>query len=347
MASFVKHGDGWRAHVCVDGRRASQTFRTRREAESWAVKQTEKKSRETNITFGQAAEQWLAHYLPQLKNPVHQRGVSQSVRDYMMPALAQRVLGDIRRRELVEVVRNVAARGTIDLSHRVGQRLAAIFDHAVDNGEIESHPAAGLARVLPKYKKGHMPSVQPEELPKLLCDIASYPEPVTRIGLQLLAHTFVRTTELIGAKWEEFNFKEDIWVIPESRMKAGKPHVVPLSKQTRALLEELKPMTDEAPYLLASPFNRLSSISNNTLLFALYRLGYKGKMTGHGFRSVASTILNKSRKWDKDAIERQLAHQETDKVRAAYNFAEHLDERIPMMQWWSNYLETNASSTAR
>jgi integrase len=299
----------------------------------------------SSITFGEAAERWLAWRLPQLTNADNQRGIEQCVRDYALPALAARRLSDISRRELVKVVTDVANKGRVETAHRLGQRIRAIFDHAVDHGDIDAHPASGLSRVLPPTESKHIAAVSANELPTLMKDVSGYPEPVTRAGLLLLAHTFVRTSELIGARWDEF--QQDVWVIPEERMKLRIPHVVPLSSHTRTLLDTIRPMTDESPYVLASPMHPQSPISKNTLLFALYRLGYRGRMTGHGFRSVASSVLNESGKWLPDAIERQLAHKETDRVRESYHRAQYLDERRRMMQWWSDYLAASASSTTR
>lgn len=346
MASYVRHGDGWRAHIYVRGRRESKTFRTRREAESWAVRRERELGEDASeITFGEAADRWLAWRLPQLTNADNQRGIEQSIRDYVLPDLSTRKLSEIKRRELVAIVRKVAEKGRVETAHRVGQRIRAIFDHAVDHGDIESHPAAGLSRVLPTADVRHIAAVSPAELPELLQAMHGYPEPVTRSGLLLMAHTFVRTTELIGARWREF--QDDVWIIPEERMKLRIPHVVPLSSHVRAILDGLRAMTDESEYVLASPLNSQAPICKNTLLFALYRLGYRGRMTGHGFRSVASTALNESGLWSSDAIERQLAHRETDRVREAYHRAEYLDERRRMMQWWSDHLAASASSTQR
>jgi integrase len=343
VASIVPHGEGWRAHIYVKGTRESKTFRTKREAERWAIeREKELEAGGSATTFGEAAERWLKLKTSELTNAANLRTVEQSIRDYMLPDLKDRKLHELTRRELVKVVRAVADKDIIETAHRVGQRIRAILDNAVDHGDIDSHPGAGLARVLPKVKKKRMAAVTPAEVPALMRAIDTYPEPITRIGLHLLAHTFVRTSELIGARWDEF--VDDVWVIPEGRMKAGIPHVVPISKRVRAILDALRPITDESPYVLASPVNRDASISNNTLLFALYRLGYKGRMTGHGFRAVASTILNQSKLWASDAIERQLAHKETDEVREAYNRAEYLDERRKMMEWWSNYLDASVST---
>jgi integrase len=159
----------------------------------------------------------------------------------------------------------------------------------------------------------------------------------TRLALQLLAQTFVRTNELIGAEWGEFDLNNASWIIPAERMKMKAEHVVPLSRQALAMLAELKDISGSSRFVFPGR-NRGKPISNNTMLFALYRLGYKGKMTGHGFRAVASTILNESG-FNPDIIERQLAHCERNDVRGAYNRAEYLLERKRMMQHWADYLD--------
>lgn len=346
MGSIVRHGDGYRAHVYVKGQRDSKLCRTKREAENWAMRrERELESGVSDLTFEMAAERWLAWKLPHVENAVNQRTLEQSIRDHVLPDLGHKKLTEIKRKDLIKVVTDLAGRGKVETAHRVGQRIRAIFDHAIDHGDIESHPAAGLSRVLPRAEHKHMAAVRPEELPALMRDIQSYPEPVTRSGLLLMAHTFVRTSELIGARWDEL--RDDVWLIPAERMKLNVPHVVPLSSQVRALLDELRPMTDDCPYWLPSRTLTAVPICNNTLLFALYRLGYRGRMTGHGFRSVASTVLNESGLWRKDAIERQLAHKETDEVREAYHRAQYLDERRRMMEWWSGHLAASASTIAR
>jgi integrase len=155
----------------------------------------------------------------------------------------------------------------------------------------------------------------------------------------MLAQTFVRTNELIGAEWEEFDLDQALWSIPAGRMKMKTEHLVPLSRQALAILPVLKAIAGGSRYVLPGR-NPNKPISNNTMLFALYRLGYKGKMTGHGFRAVASTILNETGHFKPDVIERQLAHCERNEVRGAYNRAEYLPERKCMMQYWADYLDS-------
>ena len=343
MGSIVRYGEGWRAYLHVRGHRETKLFRTRREAAAWAAYR-EDELKGAVATFSDAAEQWMALKLPTLDSAADQRTVEQSVRTHILPLLGHRALKEIERRELVDLVRDIAAKGKIETAHRVAQRVRQILDHAVDTGDLSGHAAAGLSRVLPARQSRRMPALPPKELPGLLEAIAGYPEPVTRAGLLLLAHTFVRTSELIAAQWSELRDPET-WVIPEDRMKRRLPHVVPLSPQVRAILDDLRAF-GEADFILPSERNPMCGLSANTLLYALYRLGYRGKMTGHGFRAVASTVLNESGLWHRDAIERQLAHGETDAVRAAYHRADYLEERRRMMAWWSSHLESLTRNTS-
>lgn len=351
MASVVPHGKGFRAFVYVKGKRRTKKFRLERDAEAWAKKMEQELGGGGSPMFEVAAERFLKHHLPSLSNAKNREIYEQSIRDHVLPWIGKRPIAELTRRELVDVVQKVADAGKVETAHRVGQRIRSILDYAIDCGaDMKAHAAAGLSRVLPGRRQRRMRAVAPAELPALLRAIGGYPEPVTRIGLLLLAHTLTRTSELIGGRWDEL--RDDVWVIPGERMKRkgedgkGIPHVVPITREVRSLLDELEPMTGESPYWLASPINPLVPISNNTLLFALYRLGYRGRMTGHGFRSVGSTILNESGLWSADAIERQLAHKEKDRVREAYHRAEYLDERRKLMAWYSSHLAALASSTA-
>jgi len=324
------------------GERDSKLFRTRGEAQAWAQRRESELVGGAGVLFEVAAERFLKWKLPKLTSVTNQHTYEQSITDHVLPVIGKERISDLTRQKLVSLVRGIAEKGLVETAHRVGQRVCAILDHAVDHGDIEAHSARGLSRVLPSKEKRRMPAVSPADLPALLQAIQTYNEPVTRIGLHLLAHTFLRTTELIGSRWDEI--KDDVLVVAGERMKRRLPHVVPISPVVRSLLKELEPMTGDSPFLLASPVNPLVPISNNTLLFALYRLGYRGRMTGHGFRAVASTVLNESGLWSRDAIERQLAHRETDQVREAYMRAEFLPERRKMLAWYSNHLLSLAAT---
>jgi integrase len=228
------------------------------------------------------------------------------------------------------------------------QMVKAVFRFGVANDYCTANPLHFIEPrdVLTPHKAQHMKTIKPEELAELLNKIDGYDgDEQTRLGLKLVCHTFVRTNELIGMRWKEINWKLRRWEIPASRMKMRREHFVPLSQQAIEILQELGEINGDHEYVFAGRNPRVP-ISNNTLLYALYRLGYKGRLTTHGLRSVASTVLNgeydpvtHERRFHPDWIERQLAHDEVNEVRGAYNAAEYWPQRVNMMQWWSNYLD--------
>lgn len=291
-------------------------------------------------TFQQVAQEWMRLKLPSLSNPKHRVQVQNTLERFAYPAIGDCPVDQITRDQLIQVVKTAEAGGRIETAHRVAGRINAVMDFAVDANHLQSHPAAGLIRVLtPRKVKKPMSSIAPEETGALLQAIEGYEEPVTRLGLQMLALTFVRTAELRGMRWSELKEEGGIWVIPAERMKLRLPHVVPLSRQAQQVLQKLQDLNGDAEFVFASPIQRGSPFSENTLLFALYRLGYKHRMTGHGFRALASTVLNEQSGFAHDVIERQLAHKETDAVRAAYNRAQYLEQRRDLMQWWADWLD--------
>ena len=246
---------------------------------------------------------------------------------------------------LLAAVRKIEARGAHDLAHRVLQVSGQVFRYGIATGRCDRDPSRDLRGALTPHKARNQAAVKLDEVPKLLRDINSYDkigDRQTAHALRLLALTFVRTGELIGADWAEFNLEghHPVWIVPAERMKMRTEHVVPLSRQAVAVLKELKLLAGDSRYVLPGR-NRDKPISNNTLLFALYRLGYKRRMTGHGFRAIASTLLNETG-FRADVIERQLAHCERNDVRGAYNRAEYLPEREKMMQRYADMLDAYA-----
>jgi integrase len=178
-------------------------------------------------------------------------------------------------------------------------------------------------------------------MPEFLAKIRAYNCNIqTRLAVKLLMFTFVRTSELIGARWEEIDYEESIWNIPASRMKQNRAHFVPLSNQSLDCLRQLESITGSRELLFPKRGATREPMSNSTILRVIERIGYKGRMTGHGFRSVASSVLNESGKFDFDAIERQLSHGDRDDVRAAYNRAKYMDVRREIMQWWADKLDS-------
>lgn len=271
----------------------------------------------------------------------HSKDVLRRLECNVFPYIGAYPINTIEAPQLLNMIHIIEHRGSYDMSHRVLGVCGQVFRYGISTGRCTRNPAADLRGALTPHKKKNQAAVKPEELPDLLCAIAAYEnvgDRQTQLALQLLALTFVRTNELIGALWTEFDLSNMLWIIPCERMKMRNEHVVPLSRQALSILNELKTIAGDSCYLLPGR-NPNKPISNNTLLFALYRLGYKGKMTGHGFRAVASTTLNESGLFSPDAIERQLAHGERNEVRGAYNRAEYLPERIKIMTWWGDYLE--------
>ena len=281
--------------------------------------------------YGKQLHTWVPH---------HADDVRRRLESNTFPYIGTRPIAEVEAPELLEMVRKIEKRGAYDLAHRLLQVCGQVFRYGIATGRCKRDISADLRGALTPHVKKHQAAVRPEELPDLLRAIDTYAEQgdqQTMFALQLLALTFVRTNELIGAEWQEFDLEAKLWIIPAGRMKMRTEHIVPLSSQAVAILSELKVMAGHSRFVLPGR-NRDRPISNNTMLFALYRLGYKGKMTGHGFRAVASTILNEQG-WRPDVIERQLAHCERDEVRGAYNRAEYLPERVKMMQKWANYLD--------
>ena len=259
---------------------------------------------------------------------------------YAFPRMGFRPIQEITTLELVTCLEAVEKRGILETAHRVKQLLQQVFRYAVRRGLITHNPAGDLRDVLAFPEKNNFACIRPAELPSLLKAINAYNGDVlTLSAMKLLAYTFVRTGELIGARWEEIDWTRQEWLIPGERMKMGREHVVPLARQTLALLEELRVITGDREFVFFAPANKEKHLSNGAILSALRRMGYAGRMTGHGFRSLASTTLNEQRKYHPDVIERQLAHAERNEVRAAYNRAEYLLERKKMMQEWADFLD--------
>ena len=273
--------------------------------------------------------------------PHHAVDVKRRLEANVFPILGRRPLDEIEAPELLQAIRKIEDRGSYDLAHRVLQVCGQVFRYGIATGRCARNLTADLRGALTPHVKQHQAAVRPEELPDLLKAIAAYDEMggrQTRLALQLLAQTFVRTNELIGAEWAEFDLDQALWSIPARRMKMKTEHLVPLTMQALAILADLREIASGSRYVFPGRHGN-KPISNNTMLFALYRLGYKGKMTGHGFRAVASTILNETGHFKPDVIERQLAHCERNEVRGAYNRAEYLPERKRMMRYWGDYLD--------
>jgi integrase len=292
------------------------------------------------VTFEGVAQEWLDLQAKSLA-PETISILGSRLNTGLYPYLGSRPVGAITAQELLAALRRIEARGRHETAHRVRALAGRVLRYAVATGRAQHDVAADLKDALAPVKSKNFASVtDPVRVGELMRAIDGYTgHPVTALALKLAPLVFVRPGELRAAEWSEFDLPNAEWRIPGTRMKMGEPHVVPLARQALAILRELQPFARGGRYLFASLRTRERPMSNNTINAALRRLGYSGEeQTAHGFRSMASTLLNEQG-FPPDVIELQLAHAERNKVRAAYNKAQRLGERRKMMQAWADYLD--------
>ena len=285
------------------------------------------------------------------KDKKHAAKVLRRLELNVFPEIGSMPIHTITAPLLIKMAQKVVKRGAIDIAKRAYSTSGQVFRYAIVEGLCDRNPANDISLSdahieSPPVK--HRSSLAPKDVPELLrkidtYDVANNGNAITKLAMKLMAYTFVRTGELIEAKWDEFDLKGSLWIVPAERMKKVKgrpsaPHIVALSKQSKAILRELHKFTGGSAFVFPHESNPKKSMSNNTILFALYRMGYKGRMTGHGFRGIASTILHEVG-YQHAHIEVQLSHLERDKVSGAYNHAEYIPQRAKMMQEWADYLD--------
>ena len=291
-------------------------------------------------SFETVAREWFDKHAPNWKEN-HSSKIIRRLEVDIFPWLGARPIGEVAAPELLAAIRRIESRGALETAHRALANCGQVFRYAVATGRAQRDTAADLRGSLPPVKEKHHASItDPKAIGELLRDIEGYQGAfVTRCALRLAPLVFLRPGELRKAEWVEIDLDKAEWRIPAARMKMNAVHIVPLASQAVAILRELHPRTGEGKYVFPGARTTTRPMSENAVLSALRRLGYTtGEMTGHGFRSMASTLLNEQG-FNRDAIERQLAHAERDGVRAAYNYAEYLPERKRMMQQWADYLD--------
>ncbi len=263
--------------------------------------------------------------------------------DFAFPAFGDRPVADITARDLLALLREIEGRGLYETAKRLRSTCGMVFRYAIATGRAERDPSMDLRGALTTHQVRHRPTIiDPPGIGALLRAIDAFDgQPTTRAALRLAAYVFVRPGELRHAEWKEFDLDNAVWSIPAEKMKMRRPHRVPLARQSLAILRELQELTGNGCWLFPSVRTFARPISENTLNAALRRLGYASDaMSTHGFRAMAATRLNEMGRWNSDAIERQLAHQEANAVRRAYTHsAEYWSERVLMMQAWADYLD--------
>jgi len=299
-------------------------------------------------TFESIAREWLANQRHTLAQRYSVLILSRLEAD-VFPQIGSRPIAEIDAPELLDILRKVEKRGVIETARRLRQICGQVFRYAVSSARAKHDPSADLRGALksPGRPRGHRAMLL-NDVPGFIRGLKNYEgDPRTRLALQLMILTFARTTELRAARWSEIenlDGNEPLWRIPAHRIKMRLEHIVPLAPQAATVLRELRglPGSAASPFLFPSPSHE-GHMSNNTMLYALYRMGYHGRATAHGFRAMASTALNEMG-FRSDVIERQLAHQEQNSVRAAYNRAQYFVERRTMMERWADRLDEMAGN---
>ena len=294
----------------------------------------------SEYSFESGARKWFEHRRDG-KSPRHVDSVRRRLEADVFPRFGARSIAQITAPDLVAMTKAIEQRGAHDIAKRALETTGQIFRFSIAHGYSHRNPASEIrpSDVLKPTRKVNYARIDARELPQLLKRIEVYQGThVTRLAMKLLALTFVRTSELIGAKWAEIDFENARWDIPAERMKMRTPHIVPLARQTIDVLHTLQTLSGKSKWLFPGDQCTTKPISNNTILKALERMGYKGKMTGHGFRGLASTILHEQG-YPHEHIELQLAHAPRNAVSAAYNHAQYLKPRAQMIQDWADFLE--------
>jgi integrase len=306
-------------------------------------REAEKREREASRaaaqdTFEQIAEEWVKVRGARWSE-VYRHKIKTMLARHLYPAIGKKPITQITAPLLLTLLRPIEESGKTDLAHTLAQQAAAIFRFAIATGRAVNDPAAALRGALAPHHQRNFPAVTtPQEVTELLRAMDAYQgEYITRAALEFTLLTFQRSKSIRLAKWDQIDWANRLWRIPAEIMKMKEPHLVPLASQVIDLLRSLQPLTGESEYLFPCLFSRSKPISENTMLYALVRMGYRGTMTVHGFRTTASTLLNENGQ-NPDVIEAALSHIRGD-IRSIYNRAKYLSERTAMYQWWADYVD--------
>jgi integrase len=303
-------------------------------------REAEARLREARNSFENVAREWWKWWAIG-KSPRHAATVMRRLEADIFPAFGYKSLDVVTAADVRDLMLAIERRDARDVAKRSHETTSQIFRFAIARDLASRNPAADFKPkdILAAARTENRARVDVKDLPELLAKMDEYNgDAITRFAMKLMAYTFVRTSEEIEAPWTEFDLDQGRWTIPPERMKMNTSHIVPLSRQAVEVLRAVRLLTGTGRFVFPGANDKKKPISNNTILYALYRLGYRDRMTGHGFRGLASTILNENG-FDEAHIELQLAHMKRNKVAAAYNHAKYLKQRTEMMQWWADYLD--------
>ena len=295
-----------------------------------------------NNTLEHIAEKWLAVKKTTVSQN-HAIDTWRSLELHIFPDLGKIPIHKITAIKTIEVLEPVAAKGSLETIKRLCQRLNEIMVYAVNTGIISSNPLTGISKAFQLPTKQHLPTLKPEQLPLLMTTISQASiKLTTRCLIEWQLHTMVRPSEAAGTRWDEIDFENGLWNIPIERMKQKKAHTIPLTPQCLALLEIMRPISSRSEFVFPSDRNPRTHTNTQTANMALKRMGFDKQLVAHGLRSLASTVLNEEG-FDADVIEAALAHTGKNEVRNAYNRANYLERRKPVMIWWSGYIDKAAT----
>ncbi|MFF7710749.1 integrase domain-containing protein [Pseudomonas sp. NPDC007930] len=275
--------------------------------------------------------------------PAYAEDIWRSLTLHVFPDLEATPISAVTAPTVIKLLRPLETKGSLETVKRLSQRLNEIMTYGVNSGLIHSNPLTGIRSVFKKPKKKNMAALAPDELQELMHAVANASiKRTTRCLIEWQLHTMTRPAEAATTRWADINFEKKIWIIPPERMKKRRTHIIPLTDQAIALLNAIKPLSGHREYVFPADRNPRTHCNSQTANMALKRMGFEGRLVSHGMRSMASTILNEQG-WDPELIEVALAHVDKDEVRSAYNRADYIERRRPMMAWWSQHIQTAAA----
>lgn len=298
----------------------------------------------TEHTFENVATAWF-----ELKKdsvtPAYAEDIWRSLTLHVFPKLGTTPISQISAPAVIELLRPLETKGSLETVKRLSQRLNEIIIYGVNSGLIFANPLSGIRAVFKKPKKQNMAALHPDELPELMIAIANASiKRTTRCLIEWQLNTMTRPAEAATTRWADIDFVKKVWTIPAERMKKRRPHAIPLTEHALALLETIKPYSGHREYVFPADRDPRTHCNSQTANMALKRMGFEGRLVSHGMRSMASTILNEQG-WEPELIEVALAHVDKDEVRSAYNRADYLERRRPMMIWWSEHIQQAATGS--
>lgn len=298
----------------------------------------------TEQTFIKIATEWFERKKDSITLN-YAEDIWSSFERHIFPQIADTPITEITAPKVINLLRPLEARGSLETVKRLTQRLNEVMTYAVNGGIVHANPLTGIKANFKRPKKENMVTLKPEELPELVAAIANASiKRTTRCLIEWQLHTMSRPAEASGTRWKEIDLEEKTWTIPAERMKKRKAHRIPLTQQAIAILEAMHPISGNREHVFSSDKNPKLPCNSQTANMALKRMGFAGRLVSHGLRSIASTTLNEQG-FDGEIIEAALAHTDENQVRSAYNRADYFERRKPMMEWWSQHIEECAKGS--